>query len=140
MDITATFLEKARELVGPQLINTYHSGLDEFQFASGKRTWHLVWVQWCALYLNDKTFVEFFRRAGESLAHPNGAVVMKDNVLPWHAPPLPNTDDGSITRSDAHLKCLFAAAGLEVVAEQVQTGMPAHLFPVKSYALRPKRA
>lgn len=33
------------------------------QLASG-RTWDLIWVQWCAIYLTDAAFVEFFRKVG----------------------------------------------------------------------------
>ena len=136
-DINASFLAQARTNVGPKLANTYCCGLDEFDFGAGQRTWHLIWVQWCAIYLTDAAFVRFFRRAGAALDSADARVVLKENILKEDKPPEVDRDDASVTRSDAHLKGLFAEAGLEIVEEALQDKMPEELYPIKFYALRP---
>lgn len=49
-------------------------------------------------------------------------------------------EDSSVTRTDDKFKQLFAAAGMNVIKSEIQTGFPKSfkLLPVKSYALRPK--
>lgn len=138
LDISAEFLARARDVVGPQMVNAYCSGLDNFLFTEGERKWHLIWVQWCAIYLNDEAFVNFFRRAGQSLADERALVVLKENALRVNRPAEVDKDDSSVTRSVPHMKRLFAAAGMEVVAEELQRGMPAGLYPIWTFALRPK--
>jgi len=65
--------------------------------------------------------------------------VLKENVLRRDGPAVVDKMDSSVTRSDAHVRRLFQAAGLDIVAEELQKGMPADLYPIMSYALRPKR-
>ena len=47
-------------------------------------------------------------------------------------------EDSSITRSDAYLVQLFKQADLKIVNSQVEDDLPAGLFIVRAYALRPK--
>lgn len=46
--------------------------------------------------------------------------------------------DCSITRTAAHFRSCFDAAGLEVVIERPQTDFPRETFPVCMWALRPR--
>ena len=47
-------------------------------------------------------------------------------------------EDSSVTRSDDKLRKLFKAAGLKIVATEVQRGLPRELFPIRMYALKPE--
>ena len=137
-DINESFLKRARDTIGSAVANTYCCGMDEFTFGdNGTRTWDLIWVQWCAIYLSDADFVKFFRRAGAALDNADSRVVLKENILKRDGPAEVDQSDASVTRSDAHLKRLFAEAGLEIIEQRVQDKMPAELYPIKFYALRP---
>jgi len=67
-------------------------------------------------------------------------VVVKDNLCSGARDGGPRSVfdevDSSITRSDAAWKKLFKEAGLTLVKEQVQRGLPKGLYEVKMYALR----
>eukprot|EP00730_Choanoeca_flexa_P008301 TRINITY_DN12474_c0_g7_i2.p2 TRINITY_DN12474_c0_g7~~TRINITY_DN12474_c0_g7_i2.p2 ORF type:complete len:198 (+),score=55.76 TRINITY_DN12474_c0_g7_i2:210-803(+) len=83
LDINAGFLAKARtNLVDTGRVGEcYCSGLAEFDFATAQSVrWTTIWVQWCAIYLTDKAFVDFFNRAADAL-DDGGVVVLKQNVL-----------------------------------------------------------
>jgi len=45
-------------------------------------------------------------------------------------------EDSSLTRSDRAWKNIFDQAGLKLVREQVQDGLPEGIYVVKMYALR----
>lgn len=45
-------------------------------------------------------------------------------------------EDSSLTRSNKMWEEIFEQAGLKIVKEQVQEGLPAGLFLVKAWALR----
>ena len=45
--------------------------------------------------------------------------------------------DSSITRTDRHFRQIFADAGLYLVLDAEQPGMPREIFPVHMFALRP---
>eukprot|EP00042_Codosiga_hollandica_P027631 m.138777 g.138777 ORF g.138777 m.138777 type:complete len:227 (+) comp52543_c0_seq2:71-751(+) len=143
LDVSQTFLDTARREIGPKgLGNSYCSGLAEFDFAhtSGLR-WNLIWVQWCAIYLKDDAFVEFFQRACAHLAaEPDSFVVLKENILSKEGPAVVDESDASVTRCDAHLKRLWTRAGLQVVHEETQQPWPSSLFPVRFYAVAPIRS
>lgn len=137
-DISGTFLSTAAANVpGNKLGSLYQSGLAEFDFdvARGRR-WDLIWVQWCAIYLKDEAFVSFFRKAAAQLTpSAHACVVLKENYLRKNDKPLIDESDSSVTRSDVHMKQLWAAAGLRVAHEQDQPNWPKSLLPVKMYAL-----
>eukprot|EP00048_Salpingoeca_helianthica_P005857 m.92491 g.92491 ORF g.92491 m.92491 type:complete len:231 (+) comp13773_c0_seq6:5106-5798(+) len=136
-DVSETFLQTARESIpADKLGDCVASSFDEFDFT--KHKWTLIWMQWCAIYLRDDVFVEFFAKACASLEdNPHSFVVLKENILRHDAAPIPDNDDHSVTRSDQHLKRLWAKAGVRVVAEQDQANLPRELFPVRMYALAP---
>eukprot|EP00050_Salpingoeca_kvevrii_P013202 m.27311 g.27311 ORF g.27311 m.27311 type:complete len:291 (+) comp4742_c0_seq1:3-875(+) len=141
MDVSDEFLAKAVHFVdSPVLANRYASGLAEFDFdTAAGRTWDLIWVQWCAIYLEDDPFVEFFQRAAAALrSETESYIVLKENVLSKKdAPPVFDTDDSSQTRSVRHLLRLFKRAGLAVRFRERQRNMPEELFPVVMFALQP---
>ncbi len=141
LDVCDKFLETARQNIGHDFLgDSICSAFDDFDFMKGTRTWNLIWMQWCAIYLRDDEFVDFFARACGALSpDPKSVVVLKENFLREDDEPLPDHEDSSITRSDAHLKRLWTLAGVEVVLERNQKGLPKSIFPVRMYALRPAR-
>lgn len=50
---------------------------------------------------------------------------------------LVDDEDSSITRPNKELKLLFEQAGLTVIKEDVQKGLPQGLFAVRMYMLKP---
>eukprot|EP00179_Madagascaria_erythrocladioides_P019265 CAMPEP_0198331748 /NCGR_PEP_ID=MMETSP1450-20131203/17802_1 /TAXON_ID=753684 ORGANISM="Madagascaria erythrocladiodes, Strain CCMP3234" /NCGR_SAMPLE_ID=MMETSP1450 /ASSEMBLY_ACC=CAM_ASM_001115 /LENGTH=295 /DNA_ID=CAMNT_0044036159 /DNA_START=30 /DNA_END=915 /DNA_ORIENTATION=- len=102
--------------------------MEDFRPEPGR--YQLVWIQWCIIYLADADLVRFldqFVQAGVPL------ICIKDNITTRGF--LVDKEDSSVTRSDAHMKKLFQEAGLTVIGEQVQEGLPEELFAVKMYAL-----
>ena len=97
--------------------------------------YHVIWIQWCIIYLTDDDLISFLKVCAECLA-PDGIICLKDNLA--RAGFLVDKEDSSISRSDRYLKALFRKAELELVMEQKQSDFPKTIFPVKMYALRPK--
>ncbi|KAH6918524.1 methyltransferase domain-containing protein [Coprinopsis sp. MPI-PUGE-AT-0042] len=101
----------------------------------------IIWCQWCLGHLSDEDLVAFFIRCRAALKqHRRSMIVVKENLCPDLPGPAPLTvfddQDSSLTRSDLAWKALFTRAGLKVVKEQVQEGLPDGLYVVKMYALR----
>ncbi|ETW85869.1 hypothetical protein HETIRDRAFT_471078 [Heterobasidion irregulare TC 32-1] len=101
----------------------------------------VVWCQWCLMYLSDTDLVAFLKRSKPALRDPKRSViVVKENLCSDGEYNTPITifdqEDSSVTRSDLAFKRIFEDAGLTVVHEQVQQGLPEGLFVVKMYALR----
>lgn len=80
-------------------------------------------------------FVDFFKRCIKGL-RPNGLIGVKENNASKEA--LFDDEDSSVTRRNEELKKLFAEAGLRVIKEDVQKGLPAGLFAVRMYLLKPQ--
>ncbi|KAK0450940.1 alpha-N-methyltransferase NTM1 [Armillaria borealis] len=103
----------------------------------------VIWCQWCLGHLNDAQLVEFFRRSHAALRKKDkgkSLIVVKENVCSDAADGGPKSSfddqDSSLTRSDSAWKAVFTQAGLRLVREQVQEGLPEGLYTVKMYALR----
>jgi len=137
LDSSQRFLDTAVAFVSsPALQGRYCSTMTEFDFSKGP--WDLIWVQWVAIYLPDADFVTFFKSCAASLkgSNPDAYVVLKENVLAKDGAVVVDKDDASETRSDAHLRRLWATAGLKVVKATHQTTFPTDIFPVYMYALQ----
>ncbi|KIY72181.1 methyltransferase domain-containing protein [Cylindrobasidium torrendii FP15055 ss-10] len=101
----------------------------------------VVWCQWCLGHLSDEQLSAFFKRARTSLRDPERSLmVVKENVCRDTADNQPrisyDEEDSSLTRSDLAWKSVFHEAGLTLVSEKVQTGLPEGIYVVKMYALR----
>ena len=51
-----------------------------------------------------------------------------------------DSSDGSLTRTDAQFRAIFDHAGLCLLHARAQGQLPAHVFAVQMYALRPGRS
>lgn len=114
-------------------------GLQDFdpQKAVGDSNgYNLVWIQWVVLYLSDTEFVEFLVRCKKALngMDKGAAIVVKDNITHTNRFWV-DMQDGSIIRSDLHMRTIFKRAGLKLVAARKQPNLPKNLFPVKTYIL-----
>ncbi|CAE7215162.1 unnamed protein product [Rhizoctonia solani] len=108
----------------------------------------VVWCQWCLGHLTDTDLVKFLKqakmalRAPEDPRHPRsaGVIVLKENTTEDGENGEPVSiyaeDDSTFTRSDAAWKRVFKEAGLSLIKEEVQEGLPEGLLEVKSYCLR----
>ncbi|KDR81657.1 hypothetical protein GALMADRAFT_59400 [Galerina marginata CBS 339.88] len=96
----------------------------------------VIWCQWCLGHLSDPDLVAFLKRSHESLKkHPKSLIVVKENLCPdaedGSAVKVFDEQDSSLTRSDMAWKSAFKQAGLRLIREQVQEGLPEGLFVVK---------
>ena len=121
----------------------------------------VVWCQWCLGHLTDDDLVDFLRRSKESLRSKQkgtgdfeGIIVVKENLCSETTPGQPRAvfdeEDSSVTRyeyvvacqrslilsssslrSDNAFKKAFRAAGLQILKEDIQLGLPEGLYPVK---------
>ncbi|KAJ7111575.1 DUF858-domain-containing protein [Mycena crocata] len=101
----------------------------------------VVWCQWCLGHLSDPDLVAFLRRSHVALREKGRSViVVKENLCSdqedGSASIVFDPEDSSLTRSDKAWKNVFEQAGLNLVDEQVQDGLPHGLYVVKMYALR----
>ncbi|PPQ87967.1 hypothetical protein CVT25_001046 [Psilocybe cyanescens] len=96
----------------------------------------VIWCQWCLGHLSDVDLVAFLKRSNESLKkHPKALIVVKENICSDNpdgsAQEVFDEQDSSLTRSDMAWKTIFKQAGLRLIREQVQEGLPDELFVVK---------
>jgi protein N-terminal methyltransferase len=97
------------------------------------RTYTIIWIQWVLSYLTDDDIVRFLRRCGESLVD-DGVIILKENTctdLDFEV----DNDDASVTRSLRYWKCLIHQAGLRILHEKMQDGLPDEIYPVPILAL-----
>jgi protein N-terminal methyltransferase len=115
----------------------------------------VVWCQWCLGHLEDTDLIAFFRRSRASLRQSGRSVIIvKENLCPDDPGPSPcmvfDDSDSSMTRSvnvptcaqlmrltfllrsDLAWKQVFEQAGLALIKEQVQEGLPEGLYAVKA--------
>jgi len=127
---SAAFLEEAKKFVNSERVKNYYNfGLQDFQFT---RSYDVVWIQWVVGHLHDEDLVRFLEKCKKALKE-NGIICVKDNTC--NRGFVVDKEDSSVTRSDAHLRYLFAQSGLVVLKVLLQPKFPKKLFPVRTYAL-----
>jgi protein N-terminal methyltransferase len=96
-------------------------------------TYSLIWVQWVLMYLTDRDVIAFLQRCGKALI-PGGFIVVKENICDTCDIEL-DPEDASVNRSPRYWQHLIQSAGLSIVYEYRQPGLPAELHPVVMLAL-----
>jgi len=101
----------------------------------------VIWCQWCLGYLTNPDLVAFLKRCHAALnARPRSLIVVKENVCcdasDRSAQEMFDEQDSSLLRSDTAWKDLFKLAGLRLIREKAQEGLPEGLYEVKMYAVR----
>ncbi|KAI8885853.1 hypothetical protein K501DRAFT_214760 [Backusella circina FSU 941] len=124
----------SKEIKEGRVGEVYCKGLQEFTPDAAK--YDLIWCQWVLGHLTDDHFVDFFKRCIDGLK-PDGLIGVKENNASREA--LFDEEDSSITRTNEELKTLFNKAGLSIIKEDVQQGLPQGLFAVRMYMLKPKQ-
>lgn len=113
-------------------------------FQESLQTWtptvqyDLIWNQWCLGHLTDAQLVAYLERCAKHLA-PGGWIVVKENIVKEVLGARDTFDevDSSVTRLEKSFERIFGRAGLRVVRTELQSGLPAVLYPVRSWALQP---
>ena len=140
LEESAAFLETARAQLPAARVRAFHaSSLQGFAPPAHVR-YAAVWVQWVLIYLTDADLVAFLSRCAAALVAPHGRIVVKESVSKEEHGFFVDRSDASITRTDAHHRRLFAAAGLAVAHSEAQPGLPHGVFAVRMYVLRPVEA
>ncbi|TFK42535.1 alpha-N-methyltransferase NTM1 [Crucibulum laeve] len=103
----------------------------------------VIWCQWCLGHLSDPDLVTFLTRSHAALREKEkgrSLIVVKENLCSdkddGTADTIFDVQDSSLTRSDLAWKNIFKEAGLKLVDQKVQEGLPQGLYAVKMYALR----
>jgi protein N-terminal methyltransferase len=129
----AKMLEVAKkDLDNSRVGNFMLSSMETAKLAEA--TYDVVLIQWAALYLTDDDLAAFLAMSKRSLK-PNGIIFFKENCTSDDSFVV-DKDDSSLTRSDAHYKRIFDAAGVKCVKEVIQPQWPKDLFQVRMYALQ----
>eukprot|EP00758_Cryptobia_borreli_P007420 Tbor_TRINITY_DN5292_c0_g8::TRINITY_DN5292_c0_g8_i1::g.16445::m.16445/K16219/NTMT1, METTL11A, NTM1; protein N-terminal methyltransferase len=121
-----------KELDQARIGHYYITSMEKAELDEGK--YDLIVIQWTAIYLTDEDFISFLAKCKCSLKE-GGVIFFKENCSSDNNF-LVDKDDSSLTRSDAHYKRIFAAAGVVCLKEEVQKNWPSDLLMVKMYALQ----
>lgn len=128
------FLDRAKELMpDKKLGRLINCGMQDFR--PSVDSYDCIWLQWVFGHLVDDDAIRFLRRCGSALTN-TGILCLKENNE--RGVFVMDKEDYCITRTDAHFRTLFKAAGLVVVGSAKQKRWPRELLPVTTYALRPR--
>ncbi|KAJ8100376.1 alpha-N-methyltransferase NTM1 [Lipomyces tetrasporus] len=127
--------ELERKNLLDRLGNVLQIGMQDFSPEPGK--YWFIWCQWCLGQLKDTHLVDFLERCKTGL-QKDGLIFVKENNTSTLMDEFDSTDS-SVTRADLSFRRIFDEAGLELLQAEIQQGLPHGLYPVRSYALRPKK-
>lgn len=112
----------------------YNVGLESWTPPKGSE-YTVIWNQWCLGQLTDRQLIEYFRRI-KPFVSENGWIVVKENMsTDPNGEDIFDETDSSVTRSDDKFRRIFERAGLRLIAQELQRGMPKGLYPVRTYGL-----
>jgi len=146
---SVTFLQGTLQAFDPAFPQSHAKRLDRLGYEpetdDENSGFDVIWCQWCLGHLSDRDLVDFLKRSqralrGRETGTGRSAIVVKENLCSdapdGGARTVFDEEDSSLTRSDKAWKLIFAHAGLRLVRETVQLGLPPGLYTVKAYALR----
>ncbi|CAI5455296.1 unnamed protein product [Caenorhabditis angaria] len=136
VDVIEELIVRSSEYIGTDdgIGEKFVEGLQTFEPPLGK--YDMIWIQWVSGHLTDDDLKEFFQRCIKGIK-PQGTICLKDNVVNT-ANPLFDSEDNSWTRPEDLVLEIADAAGLRLVAKNLQTGFPKEMYPVKMFAFKPK--
>ena len=115
----------------------YNVGLQDWTPAVN---YDIIWNQWCVGQLTDAQLKDYLRRIRDKV-NQGGWIVVKENLSSRSdGADIFDSTDSSVTRTDVKFRQIFEEVGLQVVATELQRGMPMQLFKVRTYALQPESA
>jgi len=121
---------------------------EEEEGGGNEEGFDVIWCQWCLGHLSDTELVAFFKACKEALrsqideedVRTRSLIIVKENVCFDGEDGAIRSEfderDSSVTRSDQAWKTAFREAGLTLVKQQTQLGLPHGLYTVNMYALR----
>ncbi|KAH8171444.1 adoMet dependent proline di-methyltransferase domain-containing protein [Sarocladium implicatum] len=122
----------------PGVRNIFNVGLENWR-PGEDAAYDLIWTQWCLCYLTEEQIVDYLKVCKDALSS-TGVIVVKENLSTTGDNFFDETDS-STTREDEKYQSLFKKAGLRLIKNEPQRGLPEtpgrRLFPVRMYALRP---
>ncbi|GHP01399.1 hypothetical protein PPROV_000015500 [Pycnococcus provasolii] len=138
-------IEEARRTLVAKRAKTEETNTTKFSFFAeplqtftpAPKTYDVIWIQWVIGHLTDDHFLDFFARCAEGLKD-GGMIFVKENNATAGRGFIVDSDDSSVTRSDAYLCELFEKANFQMVAKRRQKEFPQELYPVRMYALKPR--
>ncbi|THC91515.1 hypothetical protein EYZ11_009023 [Aspergillus tanneri] len=136
-------VEKFAQVLRDTRLNSNGVGGDIYNV--GLEDWHpekrydLIWVQWCVGHLTDRQLVEFMIRCRDCLTEDGLVVFKENNTSKGFVEDIYDEEDSAVTRTHEKFLTLFAEAGMDLIATELQSGFPKRLelLPVRFYALRP---
>ncbi|KAJ8122627.1 hypothetical protein ONZ43_g1223 [Nemania bipapillata] len=140
VDIIEPISKFTAHLQGKKGVRTiFNVGLEDWE-PSETVQYDLIWLQWCVGYLTDEQLVRYLKRCKTVLNKDEGLIIVKENTT-TSGVDLFDPVDSSVTREDGKFRDIFKAAGLRLIKQDVQKGLPTsqpgrRLFPVHTYALR----
>uniref|UniRef100_A0A8R1E318 Alpha N-terminal protein methyltransferase 1 n=1 Tax=Caenorhabditis japonica TaxID=281687 RepID=A0A8R1E318_CAEJA len=136
-DLVEDFIASSAQYIGTDqgIGEKFIEGLQTF--SPPENRYDVIWIQWVSGHLVDEDLVDFFKRCSKGLK-PGGCIVLKENVTN-NDKRLFDDEDHSWTRTEPELLDAFEKSDLELVLKQVQTGFPKEIYPVKMFALKPKK-
>ncbi|KAF8311580.1 DUF858-domain-containing protein [Clavulina sp. PMI_390] len=141
---SVTFLQGTLQDYDPRSPTPAISSPPPSSSTPGTTGFDIIWCQWCLGHLADPELVSFFRRCKEALrdsidetdVRTQSLIIVKENVCFDNEDGTPATvydpEDSSVTRGDLAWKAAFQEAGLTLLREEEQLGLPKGLFAVKS--------
>ncbi|WVQ97289.1 hypothetical protein IAU59_004400 [Kwoniella sp. CBS 9459] len=96
-----------------------------------------IWAQWCLGHMSHADLVNFLKLSKKALrASDNAYIFVKENCCDdgpdGVGQEFLDEEDSSLTRSHQKWRDCFTEAGLKIIKEEVQQGMPEELFVVKT--------
>ena len=134
VESSATLIDAAPEYLGNSAAarcRFFCTGLQDW--IPTPRVYSVVWIQWVLSYLTDDDIVLFLQRCGTSLTE-DGVIILKENTCTDVDFEVDN-EDASVTRSVRYWKYLISKAGLRILHEKMQDGLPDEIYPVPMFAL-----
>ncbi len=116
----------------PKVKNVYQSTLQDFKF---KKSYDVIWLQWCLENVLDKDLIKFLTDCRDSLTE-KGVIIAKEN-----APEVQYVSKGvnkAIIRSDSKLQEAYEKAGLQIVKQFFNPDWPQRFTPLSVYVLKRK--
>ncbi|QRV85946.1 AdoMet-dependent proline di-methyltransferase [Ceratobasidium sp. AG-Ba] len=141
---SVTFVRSPLQSFDPAIVPRGHRAGRSYNPSEPETGYDVIWCQWCLGHLTDDDLISFFKRSQAVLREPEdpqrpqgaGVIIVKENTTEDDEGGDPVTvyadDDSSVTRSDAAWKLVFKRAGLMLMKEEVQKGLPEGLLEVKT--------
>jgi protein N-terminal methyltransferase len=136
----------------------FNVGLEDWSPSSADESkYDLIWNQWCLGHLTDAQLIEYLQKCGKVL-RDGGWIIVKENLVGPDGEDVFDELDSSVTRyvgnlvlvlilgegvlsigrTDEKFRSIFRKAGLKLHKTELQRGLPAELYPVRTYALQPE--